>query len=75
MLLIKFWSLVFLLRYQIGSVTLMRGSNFIFDSVQFLSYKCLKISFKCWGLYIDSCDWIKHKKATKNPKNKDDKCF
>ena len=27
------------------------------------------------GLYIDSPDWIKKKKATINPKKTDDKCF
>ena len=27
------------------------------------------------GSYIDSPDWIKNKKATINPKNKDNECF
>ena len=27
------------------------------------------------GSYIDSPSWIKHKKATINPKNKDNECF
>ena len=38
-------------------------------------YKCHKINFKCGGLYIDSLDWIKMKKATINPENVDNKCF
>ena len=46
-------------RYQIGS--LMRGNDFIFDSVQLLYCKCHKIEFKCGGSYIDSPDWIKKK--------------
>ena len=46
-------------RYQIGLKTLMRGSNFIFDSVQLLYCKCYKINFKLGGSYIDSPDWIK----------------
>ena len=27
------------------------------------------------GSYIESSDWIKNKKATINPKNKDNECF
>ena len=29
----------------------------------------------CGGLYIDSPDWIKKKKAIINPRNMDNKCF
>ena len=62
--------------YQIGLETSMRGSDFIFDGVNLLYYKCHKINFKRGGLRIDSPDWIKKaKKTTINPKNKDDKCF
>ena len=38
-------------------------------------YKCHKVIFRCDGLYIDSPDWIKKKKASVNPKNIGDKCF
>ena len=39
-------------------------------------YKCHKINPNRGGLYIDSPDWIKNKKATINPINKkDNKCF
>ena len=62
-------------RYQTGLETSMRENDFIFDSVQFLYYKCQKIKFKWGGSYIDSSDWIKKEKATINPKNEDDKCF
>ena len=62
-------------RYQIGLETSMRGSNFIFSSVQLLYYECHKIDFKHGISYIDSADWIKKKKATINPKNEDYKCF
>ena len=62
-------------RYQIGLETSMRGSDFIFDSVQLLYYKCHKINFKLGGSYIDSPGWIEKKKATINPNNEDDKCF
>ena len=53
----------------------MRGSVFIFDSVQLMYYKCHKVSFKRGGSYVDSLDQMKIKKATINPKNEDDKCF
>ena len=53
----------------------MRGSDFNFDSVQLLYYKCHRVNFIRAGSYIDSPDWIKKKKATINPKNADDKCF
>ena len=42
----------------------MRGIHFIFDSVQLIYYKCHKVNFRRCGLYIDSPDWIKKKKAT-----------
>ena len=53
-------------RWQIGLKTKIRGSNFMFDCVN---------NFKHGGLYIDSLDWVKKKKATINPKNDDDRCF
>ena len=37
--------------------------------------KCHKINFSCAGLYIDSPDWIKEKKATINTKSTGNKCF
>ena len=53
----------------------MRGSNFIFDSVQLMYYKCHSITFKRGVSYIDSPDWIKKCKTTKNPKNMYDEYF
>ena len=53
----------------------MRGSDFIFDSVQLIYYKCHQANFRRGGSYIDSPNWIKKKKATINPKCKDDKFF
>ena len=46
----------------------MRGSRFVFDSVQLLYYKLHKISLNISGSYIDSPKWLKIKKATINPK-------
>ena len=34
-----------------------------------------RVHFQRGGYFIDYPDWIKKKKATINPKNKDDKCF
>ena len=53
----------------------MIGSDFTFDGVYLLYYKCHKINPNCDGPYIDSPDWIKHKKATINPMNKMDNKF
>ena len=53
----------------------MRGSDYIFDSVRLMYYKCYNVNFKRGGSYIDSPDWIKNKKATTNQKNEGDKCF
>ena len=41
----------------------MRGSEFVFDYVQLLYYKCHKINLNCGGSYMDSPDWIKNKKS------------
>ena len=45
----------------------MRDSDFVFDRVNLLYYKCHKIHLKRGGSYIDSPDWIRNKKATVNP--------
>ena len=50
-------------RYQDALEASMRGSNFIFDSVQLLCYKCHRINFKRGGSYIKSPDRIKNKKS------------
>ena len=53
----------------------MRESEFNFGLVQLMHCKCNRINFRSGGSYIDSPDWIKKKKATINPKNKNDECF
>ena len=50
-------------RYQIGSETLMKGSDFIFDGVSLLYYKCHEINFKRGGSYTDTPERIKKKKS------------
>ena len=62
-------------RYQ-NNLELRKGSKFVFDYVHLLYYKCHKIKPNCGGLYIDSPDSIKNKKATiKTINKKDKKCF
>ena len=51
----------------------MKDSKFAFDYVHLLYYKYHKINLNRGGSYIDSPDWIKNKKATKNSVNKKDK--
>ena len=44
-------------------------SNFVFDGIDGLHYKCNKISLNHDRSYINSSQWLKNKKATINPKN------
>ena len=53
----------------------MKGSGFIFESVDLLYYHFYKMNLNRGGSYIDSPDWIKNKKATINPQNKDNECL
>ena len=50
---------------QQGLEKSMRGSKFIWDSVDFLYYHLQKMGFKRVGSYINSSEWLKNKKATK----------
>ena len=52
-----------------------KGSDFIFESVDLLSYSFHKISLKRGKAYTKSPEWVINKRATINPKNKDNKCF
>ena len=61
-------------RYQ-NNLESTRGSEFAFDYVHLLYYKCQKINLNCRASYVYSPDWIKNKNATINPINKNDnKC-
>ena len=46
----------------------MKASEFVFNSVDLLQYKCHKISLNRGRSYIDSPKWLKNKKATISPK-------
>ena len=65
----------FLNNYQNEEIILRNGSNFVFESVDLLSYHIHKTSLKRGKSYIKSPEWILNKRATINPKNKDNKCF
>ena len=43
-------------RYQNNLEKLMKGSEFVFDYVYILYYKCHKINPNCGGSYIESPD-------------------
>ena len=59
-------------RYQ-NNLESMKGSEFVFDYVHLLYYKCHKINLNRGGSYIDSPDWRKN--ATINPIKKKKKMF
>ena len=65
----------FLQKYEENLQEKLKGSEFEFDSVDFLYYDFNKISINRGGSYIGSPKWIKNKKPTINPKNNDYKCF
>ena len=58
-------------RYQ-NNLESKKSSEFVFDYVKLLYYKCHKVNPNHGGSYIDSLDWILNKKATTNPINKKD---
>ena len=66
----------FFKKYQDGlEKKKMEGSNFVFKRVNLLYYSSHEISLNRGESYTDSLSWIKNKKATINPKSKDNKWF
>ena len=63
----------FLNNYQKEEIILRNGSNFVFESVDLLSYHIHKTSLKRGSSYVKSPEWILNKKATINPKNEDNR--
>ena len=61
--------------YQKEELILRNGSNFVFESVNLLTYHIHKTSLKRGKSYIKSPKWILNKRATINPKNEDNRCF
>ena len=51
----------------------LKNINFLLKGVESISYSFTKIIVE--NTFIQSPDWIKNKKCTSNPQNKDNKCF
>ena len=55
----------FLQKYQEGLEESVRGSEFVYDSVDALYYNLNKVSLSRGGSYIDSSKWLKNNKSKK----------
>ena len=53
----------------------MRGSDFVFNGINYFYYDFSRVSISKGGSYIESPKWLKNKKSTVNQKNNDCKCF
>ena len=62
-------------KYQDNLQNEMKGSDFIFNGVNYLFYDFNRITISKGGSYIESPKWLKDKKCTRNQKNNDNKCF
>ena len=66
---------IFLRNYQ-DELKIISGSEFNFESVELMDYKLHRVRLRRGGSYIKSPEWLLHKGATINPKNKnDDECL
>ena len=65
----------FLHDYQ-EELKIIKGSDFVFESVELMDYKLHRVRLRRGGSYIKSPEWLLHKGATINPKNEnDDECL
>ena len=62
-------------KYQDNLQNKMKGSDFIFNGVNYLFYDLNRITISKGGSYIESPKWLKDKKCTINQKNNDNKSF
>ena len=62
-------------KYQGNLQNKMKGSDFIFNGINYLYYDLNKITISKGGSYIESPKWLKDKKCIVNQKNNDNKCF
>ena len=54
----------------------IKGSDFVYESVELMDYKLHRVRLRRDRSYIKSPEWLLHKGATINPKNKnDDECL
>ena len=64
-----------LLKYQDNLQNKMKGSDFIFNGINYLYYDLNRITISKGGSSIESPKWLKNKKCCINQKNNDNKCF
>ena len=65
----------FLYNYQ-KELKNIKGSDFVFESLDLLEYKLHRVRLKRVGSYVRSSKWLENKKAVINPKNEnDDECL
>ena len=65
----------FLRNYQ-EELKIIKGNHFVFESVELVDYKLHRVRLRRGGSYVKSPEWLANKKATINPKNKnDDECL
>ena len=62
-------------KYQDNLQNKMKGSDFIFNGINYLYYDLNRITISKGRSYIESPKWLKDKKCTTNQKNTDNKCF
>ena len=62
-------------KYQDNLQNKMKGSDFIFNGINYLYYDLNRITISKGGSYIESPKWLKDKKCIVNQKNNDNKCF
>ena len=62
-------------KYQDNLQNKMKGSDFIFNGVNYLFYDLNRITISKGGSYIESPKWLTDKKCTINQKNNNNKCF
>ena len=61
----------FLHNYQ-EELKIIKGSDFVFESVELMDYKLHRVRLRRGGSYIKSPEWLANKRATINPKNQND---
>ena len=65
----------FLCNYQ-EELRIIKGSDFVFESVELIDYKLHRMRLRRGGSNVKSPEWLANKKPTINPKNKnDDECL
>ena len=62
-------------KYQDNLQNKMKGSDFIFNGINYLYYDLNRITISKGGSYMESPKWLKDKKCIVNQKNNDTKCF